>query len=85
MHLAPAKRRQIVAAHLSGFNMRTIAQLVGVSQGTVQRALNGHFGRGWRDKRKADRCPGCGGLVYLWPCMECVRRSSSIRRAMIAG
>jgi hypothetical protein len=23
------------------------------------------------DPRNLRRCPGCGGMVYLWPCLAC--------------
>jgi hypothetical protein len=39
-----------------------------------------------RARRAARRCPGCGGLVFLWPCLICElrareQRETTLRRA----
>jgi hypothetical protein len=26
------------------------------------------------------RCPGCGGMVYLWPCLGCGQRRAAVAR-----
>jgi hypothetical protein len=30
-------------------------------------------------RRRAKRCPGCGGLVFHWPCLTCERRAKAER------
>jgi hypothetical protein len=40
----------------------------------------------WRARRAARRCPGCGGLVFHWPCLACELRAregreTELRRA----
>jgi len=27
------------------------------------------------------RCPGCGGMVYLWPCLACQTAAGRLRRS----
>jgi hypothetical protein len=39
-----------------------------------------------RARRAARRCPGCGGLVFQWPCLTCIQRErmereTELRRA----
>jgi|GEM_PF-3242333 len=29
------------------------------------------------DPANLRRCPGCGAMVYLWPCLACQRRSAA--------
>lgn len=31
--------------------------------------------------RQLRRCPGCGGMVYLWPCLACQMAAAPPRRA----
>jgi len=31
-------------------------------------------------KLAAQRCPGCGGLVYQWPCRTCALRARAERK-----
>jgi DNA-binding XRE family transcriptional regulator len=69
------------AGHLS---QRKIADKVGVSRGTVLTIAKGRWRGPLRRPKKNDavetqpkgapeRCPGCGGLVYL-PCQVCRAR-----------
>lgn len=30
--------------------------------------------------RQLRRCPGCGGMVYLWPCLACQTQAARPRR-----
>jgi len=29
------------------------------------------------DAANLRRCPGCGGMVYLWPCLACQHRNAA--------
>jgi len=75
--------RDLLAA--GTLSQRKIAQLVGVSRGTVNAIARGrrptHAAR--RSQRadgfimphgRPQRCPGCGGMVYM-PCLLCYVRS----------
>ncbi|MCA9232146.1 MAG: helix-turn-helix transcriptional regulator [Planctomycetales bacterium] len=67
---------------------RQIARRTGVSRTTISNIANGRRGLWGREtpcgdaethhlaiEAKAERCPGCGGLVYM-PCVLCAVRSS---------
>jgi hypothetical protein len=36
-----------------------------------------------RARRAARRCPGCGGLVFQWPCLTCELRAREQREAAL--
>ncbi len=71
-------------------SQREVAQIVGVSRVTVNRVASGEWA-GYRrtvlstatwhqpHPEPARRCPGCGGMVYLWPCLSCRLRASHER------
>ena len=73
------------------FSNRQIARLVGVSRNTVDNIANGRrpdhtatrAARGERDRQPAglpERCPTCGGKVFL-PCRLCrARRWQAVHR-----
>ena len=68
------KRRYIIHAHKSGKSVKELIALTGCVAPTIRRVLDGHLRR--RESRcrnggPFDRCPGCGGLVNIWPCLEC--------------
>jgi hypothetical protein len=65
-----------------GLTQRRIARKVGLCLTTVNRIANGnwqHCGRTCPadenihevDPASATRCGGCGGSVYVWPCLYC--------------
>jgi CENP-B N-terminal DNA-binding domain len=61
-----------------GFSQREIARRFNISLLTVHRILRGQWhpvdereDPHWEEKLRAERCPGCGGLVYQWPCLAC--------------
>jgi hypothetical protein len=65
----------------SQWPQREIARQLQVSTTSVHRVLHGTWASiddsddPWAKlKRQARRCPGCGGLVYEWPCRTCRMR-----------
>jgi IS30 family transposase len=71
----------------SGWTQRAIARHLGVSPAAISQTLKRHairrqqaIAEGKSDdifselKKRAKRCPGCGGLVYEWPCHACHMR-----------
>ncbi len=65
------KQRQIVLAHKSGKSDEQVAALMGVTPPTVARVLVGHFFWEKKKRNNYEPCPGCGGRVNVWPCLEC--------------
>lgn len=72
MEIPVWKRRWIVLAHKSGKSDEEVAALIGETAPTVARVLVGHFFWETKNRNGHDRCPGCGGLVNIWPCLECL-------------
>lgn len=61
---------------------RAIARLTGVSRGSVNAIANGERGLVGAEpceeverSTTAERCPGCGGMVFM-PCVLCEARQS---------
>jgi hypothetical protein len=71
-------------------SQREVAQMLAMSRVTVNRVANGKWA-GYRrtvssnatghepHPEPARRCPGCGAMVYLWPCLTCRLRASQER------
>jgi hypothetical protein len=90
--LSPLARQLVLRLYSRGMTLRTIARRTGVSLSTVVR-LTRASGRRPREMVLPDdpppsydptllrRCPGCGGRVYVWPCLLCLIRE---RRARLA-
>ncbi len=80
MRMAAWKQRTIILHHESGLTDEDLATLMGVTTLTIQRVLAGHFRRVARNetRNEYDRCPGCGGLVKRWPCLDCAARFQPI-------
>lgn len=73
--LSPFKRHWILNLIERGTSIEETATKMAVLPITVQRVVAGHLGREARRREKpCDRCPGCGGLVNVWPCLECTAR-----------
>lgn len=83
--LPPHQRQLVLRLFARGHTLRTIARRAGVSLSTVIR-LTRVSGRRPTQALLADdpppgydpallrRCPGCGGRVYVWPCLLCLIR-----------
>jgi hypothetical protein len=90
--LSPHTRQLVLRLYSRGLALRTIAKRAGISLSTVFR-LTRASGRRPREMVFSDdpppgydpallrRCPGCGGRVYVWPCLLCLIRE---RRARLA-
>lgn len=74
-----------------GWSRRLIARATGLDRTTIDRILGGP---GPPDeepdddplaaaKARATRCPGCGGLVYQWPCLTCEGRARAERKRSV--
>lgn len=73
-------------------SQRKISRAVGVSRGTIGAIAKGHRPRirtteeRWGDPNRSlgppQRCGGCGGLVYMTPCLLC--RVRTIKAAELA-
>lgn len=71
--------REIRRCRDAGWPIAKIAQHVGCSRDTVKRSLAGvvEYARApeprllARKIKSAVRCKGCGGMIYLWPCLAC--------------
>lgn len=69
------------------YSQRRIAQITGVSRGTIQAIACGKRGTHGREEHTVAvpaetipvRCPGCGARVYL-PCILCQARAFTRRR-----
>lgn len=50
-----------------------LATIEGIAAGRIQpsRLLIEHDDPQRDAMARAERCPGCGGMVYLWPCLAC--------------
>lgn len=73
-------RERIIELLVEGqLSKRAIAYRVGVSRGTIANiARNPSIPRPKKRTRHVpltsgppERCPGCGGMVNLWPCLAC--------------
>ena len=69
-----------------GWSQRRIAKRFEVSTTTVYRIVHDRWhpvdqqdDPFWELKLRAERCPGCGGLVYEWPCRACEVRAMIVR------
>jgi hypothetical protein len=78
----PHMVREVEARLAQGMPQRQIARELGVSRSTVQQILSGEW-TGFREQEPlpepiddgaiTERCPGCGGMVYM-PCRACQLR-----------
>jgi DNA-directed RNA polymerase subunit RPC12/RpoP len=65
--------------------LETIARVVGCTKETVKRALDGPCPNLEMELR-ADRCPGCGGRVLIFPCLYCrMLNDTEIKREIYAA
>lgn len=71
--LTVAERRAIRALLAADYSRRQVAAMVGRGLGTVAR-LAGRGGVVHRATRSAYRCPGCGYLIHVTPCVICLSR-----------
>jgi IS30 family transposase len=61
-----------------GMPQHAIAKLFGRAESTIHNAIHGKKQHTSRDldpnamRSLAERCPGCGGMVYVWPCLYCM-------------
>jgi hypothetical protein len=76
--VSPEMARAVRKLHRQGFSQRRIARRIQISPLTVYRIVHGQWhpvnereDPHWEQKLRAERCPGCGGLVYQWPCLAC--------------
>lgn len=94
-HVVPETAEFILKLHRAGWPARHIARRVGVSDMTVRRVVRGVWkpppvalcedDDPFREFRLlARRCPGCGGLVYQWPCLTCEMRAKAERKRLSA-
>ena len=65
-----------------GWSQRKIADRLNISPTTAHRIIHGVWHPDdiqddpfWELKLQAERCPGCGGLVYDFPCRTCEIRA----------
>lgn len=90
--ISPLDRQLVLRLYARGHSLRTIAKRAGISVSTVVR-LTRSAGRrpaqallpddpppGY-DPALLRRCPGCGGRVYVWPCLLCLIRERKARLA----
>jgi hypothetical protein len=76
VQLSLITRVRIVELATAGLPAEEVAAQLELSSTTVQRVLAGHFGRAARRSGNSyERCPGCGGMVNVWPCVKCCSRS----------
>jgi hypothetical protein len=78
----------------SGLSQRAISRALGINRGTVGKIIHGHLPRKFIAKQEIkddepifpsgppERCPGCGGLVYM-PCILCRTRMATNRKPSI--
>ena len=71
-----------------GWPQRLIARQLHISVPTVSRIATGQWKPATQREdplaeleQSATRCPGCGGLVYHWPCLACELRAKAERRS----
>ena len=78
--LTASLRQQILELVAGGKKQAAVARRFGVSESTVSKLVKGTYSMP-RDHEEtyhnhaaanAERCPGCGGKVYEWPCLECL-------------
>lgn len=65
---------QAVGLVRDGETMRQVARRLGIGLGSVWRAVHGqHFSQAENIDPAAvlERCPTCGGLLVVRPCMKC--------------
>ena len=86
--VSPEIAESIRELHELGWSQRRIAKRHEVSTTTVHRIVRDHWhpveehdDPFWELKLRAERCPGCGGLVYDWPCRACEIRAMIARDA----
>lgn len=68
--LLESEQSQTSIANLLALPLATIA---GIAAGRIQpsRLIIEHDDPQRDAMSRAERCPGCGGMVYLWPCLAC--------------
>lgn len=75
--LTAHQMREIRRLRSQGLSTRKIAELVDTSRETVRRAINGEIEpreiAPTMKQTAPRRCAGCGGMVWLWPCLTCAR------------
>ena len=71
------KRSEIMYLLTSGLSQRAVARRMSLSVRTVGKVFKGTWkgtrkGKASRDKKPSDRCPGCGRMISIWPCLDCM-------------
>jgi hypothetical protein len=90
--ISPLDRQLVLRLYARGHSLRTIAKQAGISVSTVVRLTRSASRRPAQallpddpppgyDPALLRRCPGCGGRIYVWPCLLCLVRE---RRARLA-
>jgi hypothetical protein len=76
MRLSDEARQEIRNLAASGVLQSEIARMFEVSIPTVWRIVTHDVPRReWDPAAKtkhSNRCPGCGKMVYVWPCLACM-------------
>ena len=87
--VSPELAESIRSLDAQGWSQRKIANYHNLSTTTVFRILHGQWHPVderedplWELKLRAERCSGCGGLVYDWPCRVCEVRALCARRSL---
>ena len=72
--ISPLKQEQILSLLETGLPIREVAARMEVSRETVAKIKN---------KSKAKRCPECGVMVNVFPCVECQPEKIPIKRKKV--
>ncbi len=72
--IPPLKQQQILSLLETGLSIKAVAARTQVARNTVSAI---------RKKSKAKRCPICGAMVNIFPCVECQSTKISIKKRKI--
>lgn len=78
--LSPERYRQVIELLAAGESVSHTSRLARVGYDAVKQIAAGtRSAVGPQSYHpRADRCPGCGHQIYVWPCLECMATAKRV-------
>lgn len=90
--IGPVRAEQIRQSLIRGVSHRQIARRFAVSIRTISRiaaelhaSLDDDAQLDMERGKRARRCPSCGWLIYVWPCLNCRLQGTGVASTRAAG